>query len=286
LLYDGHGSTRQLVSGSSPTTIVDSFSYDAYGVMLGGNPTSASPADTNLLYAGEQFDTSLQMYYNRARYYDQNIGRFNRMDPFAGNTHDPQSLHKYLYCHNNPINNIDSTGLFSFSLTGLTISMAIGAVIGGLIGGVVTKSWKGAVYGALIGALIAGAIYTIAAFWPQLVHWFKGKMASWGANRTVSNNLYQRICGFFRTTNPTQAQKLRYFSKLKFLRLVKEGFIGYGQKIWQLLNLNFTGLGTWFTPSLFDGIVGGGIVGVTVLIWIYRDDIKQFFIDMKQPAGP
>jgi len=78
--------------------------------MLGGNPTSASPADTSMLYAGEQFDTSLQMYYNRARYYDQNIGRFNRMDPYAGNKQDPQSLHKYLYCHANPVNNIDPSG--------------------------------------------------------------------------------------------------------------------------------------------------------------------------------
>ena len=33
--------------------ITDTFSYDAYGVMLGGNPTPASPAATPLLYASE-----------------------------------------------------------------------------------------------------------------------------------------------------------------------------------------------------------------------------------------
>ncbi len=81
--------------------------------MLGGNPAPGSSPATNLLYAGEQFDTSLQMYYNRARYYDQNIGRFNRMDPYAGNKQDPQSLHKYLYVHNNPVNGIDPAGLFT-----------------------------------------------------------------------------------------------------------------------------------------------------------------------------
>jgi hypothetical protein len=37
------------------------------------------------------------------------------MDPYAGNTSDPQSLHKYLYCHANPVNNIDPTGLFSLA---------------------------------------------------------------------------------------------------------------------------------------------------------------------------
>jgi len=95
LLADGQGSTRQLVDSSA--AVVDSFSYDGYGMMLGGNPTSAAPAATNLLYTGEQFDTSAQQYYLRARYYDPSNGRFNRMDDFAGNTQNPQSLHKYLY---------------------------------------------------------------------------------------------------------------------------------------------------------------------------------------------
>ena len=76
LLYDGHGSTRQLMA-SDGTTVDDSYSYDAYGVMLGGNPASAPT--TSLLYAGEQFDIDAQMYYNRARYYDQNTGRLNRV---------------------------------------------------------------------------------------------------------------------------------------------------------------------------------------------------------------
>jgi hypothetical protein len=52
LLYDGHGSTRQLVDGVG--VVQDSYSYDGYGVMLGGNPQT--PAATNLLYSGEQFD--------------------------------------------------------------------------------------------------------------------------------------------------------------------------------------------------------------------------------------
>lgn len=91
-------------------TIDEAYSYDAYGVMLGGNPARGSSPATNLLYAGEQFDTDMQQYYLRARYYDQNIGRFNRMDPFGGNRQDPQSLHKYLYCHANPVNNVDPSG--------------------------------------------------------------------------------------------------------------------------------------------------------------------------------
>jgi hypothetical protein len=45
--------------------------------------------------------------------YDPATGRFNRLDPFFGNLNDPQSLHKYLYAHADPVNGIDPNGLFS-----------------------------------------------------------------------------------------------------------------------------------------------------------------------------
>ena len=130
LLYDGHGSTRQLVSGTAgSTTIHDDFSYDAYGTMLqnestaSSNPAKTPTQATNLLYAGEHFDTNAQNYYLRARWYNQQNGRFNRMDPYPGNPFRPQSLHKYLYCHSNPINNIDPTG--TMTLSELKISVKI-----------------------------------------------------------------------------------------------------------------------------------------------------------------
>ncbi len=80
LLYDGHGSTRQLVDASEGIT--DYYSYDAYGVMLGGNPAQGSSPATSLLYAGEQFDSDISQYYLRARYYDENTGRFNQISFF------------------------------------------------------------------------------------------------------------------------------------------------------------------------------------------------------------
>ena len=131
LLYDGHGSTRQLVSGSvGSTSIVDDFSYDAYGVLLqdetvaSQRPGHVSSQATSLLYTGEQFDSDAQQYYNRARWYDPLNGRFNRTDPFFGNLQDPQSLHKYLYCHANPVNNIDPSGKF-YSASDVTVTMGI-----------------------------------------------------------------------------------------------------------------------------------------------------------------
>ncbi len=105
LLYDGHGSVRHLANSSG--VIAESYAYDAYGNAHTFNPASASNA---LLYAGEMWDNDLQHYYLRARWYSPATGRFNRLDPFAGNNRDPQSLHKYLYAHSNPIYNIDPSG--------------------------------------------------------------------------------------------------------------------------------------------------------------------------------
>jgi len=128
LLYDGHGSTRQLTDSAG--AVIDSYSYDGYGVMLGADDTAAASADTSLLYAGEQYDSALSQYYLRARYYNPSNGRFNRVDPFAGDMQDPQSLHKYLYAHCNPINALDPTGEFlDFTLVGLLRNMTISTLM-------------------------------------------------------------------------------------------------------------------------------------------------------------
>ena len=111
-LYDGHGSVRHLADNTG--NITESYHFNAYGQTLANstsNPTS------NLLYTGEWFDSEAAQYYLRARWYNPSNGRFNRMDPFAGNNQDPQSLHKYLYAHNNPVNGADPSGLSALVTT-------------------------------------------------------------------------------------------------------------------------------------------------------------------------
>lgn len=81
--------------------------YDAYGVPIGFTLANAL---TTLLYSGEMTDQLTGLQYLRARYYNPATGTFNRLDPFAGNLNDPQSLHKYLYTHGDPVNGIDPSG--------------------------------------------------------------------------------------------------------------------------------------------------------------------------------
>lgn len=83
-----------------------------------------SEAATSYLYSGEQFDSRIGQQYLRARYYNAATGTFNRLDPFFGNQSDPQSFHKYLYTHGDPVNGIDPTGFF-FTLAGLGFSSSV-----------------------------------------------------------------------------------------------------------------------------------------------------------------
>ncbi len=115
--------------------IVLRFDEDAYGNLLN---MAASAAATSLLYSGEFTDPSGQQYL-RARYYDPTTGRFNRLDPFAGNIQDPQSLHKYLYVHGDPIQGIDPSGLVSISSTLGSTS------VGGLLRNINQSSIVGAI---------------------------------------------------------------------------------------------------------------------------------------------
>ena len=103
-VYDGHGSVRALTDTTGAVT--DTYDYDAFGNLI--HSTGSTP--NNYLFAGEQFDPDLRLYYNRARYLNVSTGRFLTMDLYEGRTQDPQSLHKYLYAGNDSVNASDPTG--------------------------------------------------------------------------------------------------------------------------------------------------------------------------------
>jgi RHS repeat-associated protein len=102
--FDGHGSVRFLTSSTG--AITDTYDYDAFGSLI--SSTGATP--NNFLFAGEQFDPALGIYYNRARYYDQRQGRFWTMDTFEGDLESPLSLHRYVFASADPADRVDPSG--------------------------------------------------------------------------------------------------------------------------------------------------------------------------------
>jgi len=105
--YDGNGNTRYLTGTNG--AISDTYLYDAFGSLL----TSTGSTANDYRYTGEQYDSTLGLYYLRARYVNPGIARFSTRDSYFGNPEYPLSLHKYLYCHDNPINMTDPVGSYS-----------------------------------------------------------------------------------------------------------------------------------------------------------------------------
>ena len=104
---DGMGSVRGLSDSSGVMT--DRYSYDAYGMLLDSSGASAN----SYRYRGEQYDSDLESYYLRARYYQPGTGRFLTTDPFEGSPTTPMSLHRYLYGNDDPIRHVDPSGRMS-----------------------------------------------------------------------------------------------------------------------------------------------------------------------------
>ena len=117
LMPDGHGSTRSLTDGSG--AVVNAITYDGYGNLIASNTTP----QTVYLYTGERFDSDLRQYYLRNRYYNPTVGRFGAQDQMDGSPSDPLSLHKYAYCHNDPVNGRDPSG--NEDLISLSAAMSI-----------------------------------------------------------------------------------------------------------------------------------------------------------------
>ncbi|HLO15314.1 MAG TPA: RHS repeat-associated core domain-containing protein [Anaerolineales bacterium] len=105
-LQDGQGSTRALTNTSSPATVTDSYSYNAFGDLA----TSSGTTVNSYRYTGQQFDSLTGLYDLRARYYNPALGRFLSQDTYPVEVGNPVELNRYGYTGNNPINGMDPSG--------------------------------------------------------------------------------------------------------------------------------------------------------------------------------
>jgi RHS repeat-associated protein len=104
-LADAHSGVRQVVDLLT-AAVLAAYRYAAFGNTL----ASAGTFLSSIGYRDERLDPVLRQYNLRARIYDPATGRFTKMDPFVGNFKIPLSLHKYIYGHVDPLNNVDPPG--------------------------------------------------------------------------------------------------------------------------------------------------------------------------------
>jgi RHS repeat-associated protein len=98
---DGLGMITSL--SDSAGALANTYRYDSYGNLLASTGTITN----SFQYAGREFDSETGLYYNRARYYSPQLGRFVSEDPLGFDG----GINLYAYVGNSPSNLIDPFGL-------------------------------------------------------------------------------------------------------------------------------------------------------------------------------
>lgn len=131
---------------------VSHYEYTPYGTIA----QIEGSDNTRYKFTGKQFFEDIGLYHYGARFYDSELGRFVTADTIVQAPYDPQSLNRYTYCRNNPLNYIDPSGHFWF------LAAIIGAIIGAAVGGVVAAATGGNLISGFIGGAIGGFFFGVA----------------------------------------------------------------------------------------------------------------------------
>ncbi|THF74058.1 RHS repeat domain-containing protein [Cohnella fermenti] len=103
-MANGHGDIEYLTDATGH--IQNQYTYDLWGTPIQRDEQVANP----FLYAGEYWDSTTNLQYLRARWYDPSVGRFINEDTYEGQIDNPLSLNLYTYVANNPLIRWDPTG--------------------------------------------------------------------------------------------------------------------------------------------------------------------------------
>jgi len=104
-LRDRLGSVRLVIDDDGD--VVSHYTYEPFGELIDDDGTF----DNVFRFTGQYFDAEIEEYYLRARQYNPTLARFTTRDPVFGKFEQPLTLHKYLYCGNDPVNGVDPLGL-------------------------------------------------------------------------------------------------------------------------------------------------------------------------------
>ncbi len=118
---DHLGTTRTITDANG------NVCYDAEFTPYGQEMAKTNTCPQNYKFTGYERDPETGLDYAFARYYSARLGRFLSADPLAGAVNDPQSLNRYAYVSNNPVNFIDPLGLVNIPGYGNVMGVAFGA---------------------------------------------------------------------------------------------------------------------------------------------------------------
>jgi RHS repeat-associated protein len=108
-IYSDHLGSTSLVVNSGNNPVAGSRTWY---LPFGGYRPNTAPTQTitDRDFTGQKENMELGLLYYQARFYVPGIGRFASADTIVPNPTNPQSLNRYSYTRNSPLNLIDPTG--------------------------------------------------------------------------------------------------------------------------------------------------------------------------------
>lgn len=139
--------------------------YDPYGKINRHDASAGSSRLAKQQFTGKKLDDETGLIYFGARYYDSSLGRFITADTIVQNPSDPQTLNRYSYCGNNPVNRVDLDGhkwswkKFFINFAAAVVGVTVAVVSAGILAPAVGVFWA-AVAGGAVGGAISGGMAT------------------------------------------------------------------------------------------------------------------------------
>ncbi|KPL83060.1 hypothetical protein SE18_19680 [Herpetosiphon geysericola] len=170
---------------------------DAWGKAL---TTPISP----IRYTGEFSDAQTGLVFLRARWYNPTSGSFLSVDPYAGSSETPYSLHAYQYGYSNPLVNTDPSGRCLEPVSFILCGMALGAMIGG--GNALVQEWlddepgvqwgnvvNGALVGLILGHPVIGTAFAVGQAVQSTLEFSQNP--TWENAGAMLLNSFAALCG-------------------------------------------------------------------------------------------
>ena len=139
--YNAQGDVIGIYDASG--TVVATYAYDEWGnctvqVLAADSNGHAADSPDHIAqvnpfrYRGYFYDNETGLYYLNSRYYDPETCRFLNADKYVQTGQSMLDKNMFVYCMNNPVAMVDTTGDFPWAVIVIIACAVIGGVIGAL----------------------------------------------------------------------------------------------------------------------------------------------------------
>lgn len=148
------------------------FSFNAWGERRSGTdwtmpviePISVLTSVTDRGYTGHEMLDEVGLIHMNGRVYDPFMARFVQADPFVQDPTNSQSLNRYSYLWNNPLNATDPSGHFVSLLVGAVLSLAeikgTALMLGMMASAILEVAIAGGDFGDMLLAAVSSAAFS------------------------------------------------------------------------------------------------------------------------------